>query len=221
MILRSPLPRSLSLLFCLAVSACSPAKHPIMLGADDATYPFTLTSPSELSSDFMVRQAISVSIVAGGEKREGKLDAVLQKHGDSLLIVGLGPMNTRAFVIEYRDGHVRYEHTNKSMPALPIAPRALVVDVERVYLAHLPIPAETFSGRLEGTINGERVTEDWALGTLRRRSFAREGRFEKPIVIEFGAGYTTKNPDPHRIVLDNPWLGYKVTIVSEGAEPLD
>jgi hypothetical protein len=190
-----------------------------LLAADEGAYPFTLLPPASLARDFMVRQSLSVSVLRDGKREGGKFDAVLQKRGDTLLVLGLGPMSTRAFSIEYRGGAIQFEQ--KFGPRLPIAPRAILVDVERVYLAHLPTPVEGFTGRLTGTLGGELVTEDWAAGTLMKRWFERPDRFKEPLTIELGAGYTTALADPHRIVLHNPWVGYDVTITSDGAEAIE
>ncbi len=65
------------------------------------------------------------------------------------------------------------------------------------------------------------MTEEWAEGTLLRRTFARPAFHAAPITIELGAGYTTLVPDPHRIVIHNPWVGYEVTITSDGAEVIE
>lgn len=215
-----PLARASLALAVSLLAACHPARAPGPLAADASTYPFTLLSPALSKHDFMVRQNVTIAIDAHGEVHRGTMDVVLQKQGDALLIVGLGPMNTRAFVVEYKDGNVRYERTSPAFPDLPIAPRALVVDIERVYFATLPAPPDGYSGTLSGVINDEHVTERWAGGSLQRRTFSRRG-FPAPIVIDFGPGYTTKKSDPHRIVLRNPWLGYEATIAGDDAETLD
>lgn len=197
-----------------------PARHVVLSASAPSDYPFVLHDPATLGHDFMVRQSLTVHARRDGQPVDGQFDAILQKQGDTLLIVGFGPMNVKAFTVEQRGD--RIEFTQFFGPELPFSPRNIVVDVHRVYFHHLPPPAEPgYSGVTRGELDGETVEETWQGGELRRAVFTRPGSaLRGAISVELGPGCTPAACEPVSATLRNEWFGYTLEIANEGYERL-
>jgi hypothetical protein len=205
----------------LALAGCGRATRTTILStAAPADYPCVLHDPRTLGPDFMVRQTIAIRARRNGEPVEGQLDAVLQKQGDTLLIMGFGPMNVKAFTLIQRGD--RIEATQHIGPELPFSPRDVVVDVHRVLFKRLPAPADPeHTGVVRGELDGEQVEETWQAGEVRARVFTRPGSALRGAVrVELGAGCKPTRCEPGSATLHNEWFGYTLTIASEGYEPL-
>src|SRR3954471_6587513 len=125
--------------FILALAACGhPSRSTVISTADPAEYPCVLHDPKTVAHDFSVHQSLVVKAVHDGKPAEGQLDAVLQKQGDTLLIVGFGPMNVKAFTLNQTGS--RIEFAQFMGPPLPFSPRNVIVDVHRIYFKRLPAP---------------------------------------------------------------------------------
>lgn len=183
-------------------------------------YPCVLRDPSEWSGDFMVRQSMTIRARRGTETIEGQLDAVVQKQGDTLLVVGIGPMNAKAFTLTQRAGHI--EFAQFFGPALPFSPRNIIVDVHRLFFKRLPAPtAPGYSGPVRGQLDGEWVEESWQGGELRARVFTRpDGPLRGAVRIDFGPGCRASRCEPETATLRNEWFGYTLAIVNDAFEAL-
>jgi hypothetical protein len=197
-----------------------PARHVVLSASAPSDYPCVLHDPATLPHDFVVRQSLTVHTRRDGKPVDGQFDAILQKQGDTLLIVGFGPMNVKAFTLEQRGD--RIEFTQWFGPELPFSPRNVVVDVHRVFFHHLPPPAEPgYSGAARGELDGETVEETWQGGELRRAVFTRPGSALRGAVsVELGPGCTPAACEPASATLRNEWFGYTLEIASEGYERL-
>jgi hypothetical protein len=197
-----------------------PARHVVLSASAPSDYPCVLHDPATLPHDFVVRQSLTVHTRRDGKPVDGQFDAILQKQGDTLLIVGFGPMNVKAFTLEQRGD--RIEFTQFFGPELPFSPRNIVVDVHRVYFHHLAPPAEPgYSGAARGELDGETVEETWQGGELRRSVFTRPGSALRGAVsVELGPGCTPAACEPASATLRNEWFGYTLEIASEGYERL-
>jgi hypothetical protein len=197
-----------------------PARHVVLSASAPSDYPFVLHDPATLHPDFVVRQSLTVHTRRDGKPVDGRFDAILQKQGDTLLIVGFGPMNVKAFTLEQRGD--RIEFTQLFGPELPFSPRNVVVDVHRVFFHHLPPPAEPgYSGAARGELDGETVEETWQGGELRRAVFTRPGSALRGAVsVELGPGCTPAACEPASATLRNEWFGYTLEIANEGYEGL-
>lgn len=169
--------------------------------------PFTFASLTSITPDFAVKQQIAWQ----GHGHDGSFDAVLQKHGPELTIVGLGPVGIRAFVLKQSDSAFTFEQSLG--PKLPFSPRNIAVDVHRAYFKRLPPPAAHFSGELQGDLDGEHVHEVWQDGELQARSFsvndpARPGLLR----IVYGKGCTAVQCLPVRVQIESEWRNYKLDI---------
>ena len=124
---------------CGSSTATAPRRQVFSSNAAAEGYPCVLHDPREWPANFMVQQTIDIRAEREGHTVEGQLDAVVQKKGDTLVIIGLGPMNARAFTLTQRGRRIEFEQ--RLGPALPFSPRNILVDVHRVYFKALPRPA--------------------------------------------------------------------------------
>lgn len=214
--------KALATLACVMVAACSgpPKRTTVILTSAPSEYPGALPDPLTLKPDFMVRQTLTIKTQRDGKPVEAELDAVLQKQGDTLLIVGFGPMNTKAFTLTQRAD--RIEFAQFLGPELPFSPRNVVVDVHRVYFKRLPPPTEpSYTGVQRGQLDGETVEETWRDGQLRGSVFTRPGEKLKGAVrVERGPGCAPARCEPEVATLVNEWFGYTLTIANEDYERL-
>jgi len=216
--------RLIALVACgsLWVAACAhPERRSVIATGSPSEYPGVLHDPRTFPQDFMVRQSLTIHAARrDGKPVDAELEAVLQKQGDTLLIVGLGPMNAKAFTLTQRGD--RIEFVQFMGPELPFSPRNIVVDVHRVYFMRLPAPSEDgYTGVLRGEVDGERVEETWRDGQLRASIFTRPGsRLKGAIRVERGPGCDRSRCEPESATLRNEWFGYTLTIANEDYERL-
>ena len=211
-----------ALIALAVVAACSgpPKRTAVILTGAPSEYPGVLPDPKTLTHDFMVRQTLTITTQRDGKPVEAELDAVLQKQGDTLLIVGFGPMNAKAFTLTHRGD--RLEFAQFMGPELPFSPRNIVVDVHRVYFKRLPPPSEpSYSGVRRGELEGETVEETWKDGQLRGSVFTRPGdKLVGAVRVERGPGCDPVRCEPESATLRNEWFGYTLAIANEDYEPL-
>ena len=214
--------RASILCLVVAVLGCGgpPKRSFSILTSAPAEYPGVLHEPKTLKPDFMVRQTLTIRTKHKGEPVEAELDAVLQKQGDTLLIVGFGPMNAKAFTLKQVAD--RIEFAQFMGPELPFSPRNIVVDVHRVYFKRLPAPTQAnYSGVIRGQLDGEQVEETWKDGQLRATVFTRPGeKFKGAVRIELAEGCAPAGCEPESATLTNEWFGYTLSIVNDGYEKL-
>jgi hypothetical protein len=199
----------------LALLAAACAHRPPPMPAE-AGYPGTLADLGSVPGDFVWRQAIA----ARYGDQSGSFEAVVQKQGGRLLILGLTPMGTRAFLLEQEGQAVKA--TVYVDRAMPFPPKYVVLDVHRTYfLGIAPHPHD--DGWHQVVRDGETIRELWRGGRLFERRFERLDHHPPgQIVIRYDGGYAPAPvPHPGRIVFDNGWFGYQLTIDTLEAEPLD
>jgi hypothetical protein len=205
----------------VAIAGCGqPVRSMVLSTTDPSEYPCVLHDPRTLPNDFLVRQSLTIRAQHDGKPVTGQLDAVVQKQGDTLLIVGFGPMNVKAFTLTHRSD--RIELTQFMGPDLPFSPRNVVVDVHRVFWKRLPAPTgASYSGVVRGELDGEHVEETWRDGQLRASVFTRPGStLRGAIRVELGPGCDPIHCEPESATLHNEWFDYTLTIVNEGYERL-
>ena len=207
----------------VAVTACgSSVRRTAMLTTDPSEYPCVLHDPHTIAHELMVRQTITINAQHEGKPVEASFEAVLQKQGDTILIVGFGPMNVKAFIIKQVGNRIELEQYLG--PQLPFSPRNVVVDVHRVFFKHLPLPAgeaASYSGVRHGELDGETVEETWHDGQLRAAVFTRPGsKLHGAIRVELGAGCVANRCEPESATLHNEWFGYTLSIANEVYEAL-
>ena len=214
--------RSLAIFGCATLAACGgpPKRQSLILTSAPSEYPGVLHDPRTLKQDFMVRQTLTIKTQHEGKPVEAELDAVLQKQGDALLIVGFGPMNAKAFTVTQRAD--RIEFAQFMGPELPFSPRDIVVDVHRVYFKRLAAPTGPgYSGVRRGELDGESVEETWQDGQLRGSVFTRPGsKLDGAVRVDRGPGCEPVRCEPESATLVNEWFGYTLAIANEDYERL-
>jgi len=173
-------------------------------------YPWRFRPTSELAGDFLWRQQMTAQFRGRGQE----LEAVLQKKGDTLTLLGLTPIGTKAFVLTQTGTDITFESFIDR--ELPFPPRFMLIDVQRSYY---PIGAQPAGDSTVTTlVDGERVDEVWEGGILRRRTFTRiDGKPEGTLTIDYRAW---EIGTPVDLVIDNPWFGYTMEIRTTSAQTL-
>jgi Protein of unknown function (DUF3261) len=191
----------------LVAVACATARPP------QREYPGTLLSPSRSSGNFVRTQKLVAHY--GGETRS--MDAVLQKEGDLLTLVGMTPFGSKAFVLQQQGVEVTFK---SYVPfELPFPPKYILLDVQRVYFAGIsPLPLE--DGEHSAERDGERIVERWQDGRLLTRAFTRlSGDPAGAITIVYEGGMAG-GASAKKIEIDNGWVGYKLSITTVQDQPL-
>lgn len=151
--------------------------------------------------DFLIRQRIEARFGS----RKVQFEAALQRRGDLLTLLGLTPFGTRAFVIEQRGQKVRFERfVDKEMP---FQPRYILLDVQRTLMPS----AARADGVYNDTVDGAVVEEVWEQGKLQKRTIRRPDRFEGALIMRYEGGLLAGQLPP-RILFENGWFGYSMTI---------
>jgi hypothetical protein len=196
----------------LLAAACAHRPQPL---PDEAGYPGTLADLRRVPGDFMWRQSITASY----GKQRGRFEAVVQKQGDRMLILGLTPMGTRAFLLEQQGAQTKA--TVYVDRAMPFPPKYVFLDVHRTYFLGIA-PPPTGDGWHQEVRDGETIRELWRGGRLFERRFERlDHRPSGQIVVRYDGGYAPAPvPHPGHIVLDNGWFGYQLAIDTLEAESL-
>jgi len=204
-------PTSLGPLLGVAVACAAPSPRSPPATCD---YPTQLSSPSSWPRDFLWRQ----HLVAAYRGQTHAFDAVLQKRGDELLLIGLTPFGTKAFVMQQAALEVRL--TSSSVPIeLPFPPRYVFNDISRAYLQGVGAAPGSDGTRFVER-NGESMQETWHDGRLLERRFRREsGDCPGEIVIRYVGGMIDGR-SPALIEFDNGWLGYHLSIATLSEQDL-
>jgi hypothetical protein len=192
----------------MVAAGCAGAQRP-----NPVEYPTTLTAPSTHPGDFIRRQKLVVTF--HGQTRG--LEAVLQKRGNELVLVGLTPFGTRAFVLKQTGLEVQFQ--SYYGPAPPFPPRYMLDDISRTYFAGIgDQPLEDGGHRI--TRDGELIEEEWKNGRLLRRRFERVARDPPGEIVITYVGGMASTVSPVLIELDNGWLGYHLSVTTLSEEAL-
>lgn len=184
--------------------ACAPAPHaPYGLSAN-------LRDPAGVPRDMTVRQHIAVVAMTEHGEEEGAFDAVLQKHGGELLVIGLGPAGVRTFVLRQTAAAVTLDQRFGS--PLPFAPERIVLDIHRVFF-RCAQPPPLGEGMAFAVVDGDSLVEHWTQGQLvERRLVASDGEH---VVMTFGPGCTVAACRPASVTLTSETRNYRLSIANE------
>lgn len=226
----APAPRPAATAIALAVAAavaCGPAPPPEPPAS--AISPPPLPPPSTRPGEWALEQEITIRHPEG----ENTFRAVVQKRGDTLVLVILGPAGQRALVVTQRGWDV--EHTYFAPMRLPFPPEIMLLDVHRTWLvprvgppregvptAPCDTPGDDCA-RVEGTTpwRGERARETWRRRDDGWRLATREVRSvaagEDVAAVRYGApglrpGALADGPPPDEVSFENRRYGYTATI---------
>jgi hypothetical protein len=177
-------------------------------------YPGELRPPTDFAGEFLVHQQLHIS----REEGEARLQAALQRQGDTLTLIALTPMGTRAFVIQQHGSEVS---STSSLPEeLPFPPRFILLDVQRSLLPAIGGGRQLPDGIHREVGNDEVVDERWQGGRLFERRYRRTNRRPRgEIVIRYDGGMAP-GEFPQRLTLENGWLGYSLVITTLSVQQL-
>ncbi len=189
----------------LFAAGCGPRTLP-QPTMDGPGYPTVLTPTSELGPDFAMQQDVTIHHPEG----EHSFGAVLQKQGDTLTLMVLGPHGGRAFMLVQQGQEVSFE---SFIPVeFPFPPQYILHDIHRMWFARLP----TEAGEDGGERGGERIHQEMENGRVMTRSFERlDGAPEGTLTARYEGGLggtpATERP-PEVATFDNGWFGYQVVV---------
>jgi hypothetical protein len=197
--------RVLAACFATAVTACAPPAP---------RYPTRLEAPGRYPGAYLLRQHVTVRVGEGG----GSLDVVVQKRGDELVLLGLTPLGTRAFLLRQRGLAVEHEHY--AGPELPFPPVFVLYDVHRALLRP-PLPGS--GPGLRRAPPGEELHEErWTAEGLAERTFRRSDGEPRGVVrIEYAPPWAPGTLAPAQVTIDNPWAGYHLRVETYEAVDLE
>ena len=199
----------LSVLLATCAACASSPEHPPSLS--EADYPFELVEPDALPDGLFWQQRIKASF----RGREVSFEAILQKEGPELLVVGLTPVGAKAFVLRQIGSEFSFEALTDH--ELPFPPRFMLIDIQRCFFPFAPAP-ET-DGERTIQVGGETLREEWRAGKLRSRSFeGRPSPYETPIRVRYD--YSMESPEAVPFAtLENTWFDYvlEITTADEGS----
>ncbi len=161
--------RTFAIVLALALAGCTARGH---------TTPPTLPDANDLAPPFLARQRV---IATAGAQRHA-FEAVLQYDGSELLLLGLTPMGTKAFVVRQR-GTVATAESFVDRP-LPAPPEAILLDVHWSYFLAADTPRG--DGWHRRALPGLRLRERWQGGRVRERIVAPRGG--APVRIAYADG---------------------------------
>jgi hypothetical protein len=192
------------MLALLGVVACA---HTVPPAAATAPIPppaaAELPRPEAIPGEFTVRQKLVAKSVHGG----GSFEAVLQKKGDTLTMIGLTPYGGRAFLLVQKGAEVQF---TKYIPQeLPFAPTFILLDIHRVWDAWLGGPLA--NGERSSVVDGEKISERWRNGQIVERRFVRTtGAQPGEIVVTYGA--PGAGGLAAHVALENGRFGYRLDV---------
>lgn len=203
----------------IAGCECRPPRMATDLHRQGTYPPGVLPHPRTLGNDFMWRQTVTARFMdREGESHSARFEAIVQKSGDVLSVLGMTPFGSRAFLVEQVGVDVRLQRfVNRD---LPFPPRFILLDVHRTYLQQTP---EAPTGEEEGAAarrkdgwrsvvrDGEELRERFERGVLVERRYRRlDGRPAGEIVIHYTGAHGPANFD--RVELRNGWFDYTLEI---------
>ncbi len=185
----------------LALPGCGPGAQ---ARPTEVPHPIgTLHAPSTYPIDFTIDQQVTAEHVGGSET----FRAIVEKRGDRLVMIGLGPHGGRAFVLTQEGDAVSFE---SQMPReLPFPPEFMLMDVHRTWLRGIPREgnAPLPDGRHEAFVEGENVAEEWSGGRLVSRDFrimtSNLAYWRVSITYEGGLDPRPSEPGPTRVILES------------------
>ena len=151
--------------------------------------------------------------------REERFDAVLQKRGQTLLLVGLGPMNTVGFSLSLDDRGVTFD--NRSGREMPFRPERILADVQRIFYPWIEEGSPCLECERREIRAGLEVRERIGARFLEERSFRVVDRPDRGEIVVRYEGWTNGSLAPSRAILRNGWFGYQLIIDTTSAERID
>jgi len=162
----------------------------------------TLHTPAEYAFDFTIDQQVSVEY--GTESQSFR--AVVEKRGDRIVMIGLGPHGGRAFVLTQEGSVVSFE---SQLPReLPFPPEFMLMDLHRTWLKAIPHEGPSMpDGEHEAFVDGETIRETWLGARLQSRHFSittsNQAWWSVRVTYQGGLDFTPGAAAPSRVVLES------------------
>jgi hypothetical protein len=161
-----------------------------------------------------MRQRVTI----GWQDREERFEAVLQKRGDVLLLLGLGPMNAVGFSLTLDDRGITFE--NRTGQEMPFDPERILADVQRVFYPWLSEESACLDCERRGLREAVEIVERIGPTGLVERRFSRVDRpGQVGIVVEYQA-WMDGGLVPARAILRNEGAGYWLTVETSSVEQI-
>ncbi len=177
-----------------------------------------LLPANRLRGNFVLHQVITVRWAVQGEEFEESFNAALQRNGETLLVLGLGPLGQVGFELRLEEGNVYFE--NRIGRVLPFAPEHILADVQRVFYPWIEGTDQCTDCQRKGTHQAISIVETYSEGALTERRFSRQDDLERGyVVIEYGQDRLAREI-PARANLRNDWVGYALDIKTHRLDPI-
>jgi hypothetical protein len=168
-----------------------------------------------LPDDLLMQQRVTVR----WQDRKESFEAVLQKRGSELLLLGLGPMNTVGFKLILDDRGVSFE--NRSGRAMLLEPERILADVQRVFYPWIEPSSDCFNCERAGIRAGVEILERIGSKSLEERRFGLPGSPERGEIVVRYERWREDRLAPSRAVLTNGWFGYELIIETMHVERIE
>lgn len=188
---------------------------PKMEAIDPSSYPGVLQPPSSLGRDLVWRQKVTAQ---WGTDKSASFEAVLQKAGNALTLIGLNPMGQMGFAISFDGADIRLE--TRGGVEMPFPARFILLDVQRAFWPWLNEERISSSNERYGVVAGEQIRETFTGGRLNERVFQRADNVPKGMIRIRYSGWEGERLAPERVVLENGWFGYVLTVETFSEEGL-
>ena len=162
----------------------------------------TLHAPSDYAVEFTIDQQVRVEY--GTESQSFR--AIVEKRGDRIVMIGLGPHGGRAFVLTQEGSAVSFE---SQLPReLPFPPEFMLMDLHRTWLKAIPHEGASMpDGEHHAMIDGETIDETWLGGRLQSRRFSimtsNLAFWGVSVSYEGGLDFTAGAAPPSRVVIES------------------
>ena len=170
---------------------------------------------SDWPGDLVLQQRVTIRW-QGGEESFG---AVLQKRGDELLLLGLGPMNSVGFTLALDESGVRLE--SRIGRDLPFEPERILADVQRVFYPWVDGDVGCADCESRSTCAGLNVSEKRGKAFLEERRFEDISERQRGLIVVRYDDWIDGGSIPGRAVLSNGWYDYELIVETKSVERLD
>lgn len=162
----------------------------------------TLHAPSDYAVEFTIDQQVRVEY--GTESQSFR--AVVEKRGDRIVMIGLGPHGGRAFVLTQEGNAVTFD--SQLPQELPFPPEFMLMDLHRTWFKAVPHEGASMpDGEHEAFVDGETIRETWLGGRLQSRRFSiatpNQAWWRVGIAYEGGLDFTPGAAAPSRVVVES------------------
>jgi hypothetical protein len=178
-----------------------------------------LLPANALPGQFVIQQSVTVRWMAAEGPEEATFDAALQRRGDSLLLLGFGPMKQVGFELLLEDGRVRFE--NRTGRKVPFRPEDILADVQRVFYPWIESGGDCTECERRGRRLALDVEERIGKALLEERRFRFHERPELGVVLIRYSGDRLFGVVPTECDVSNEWFGYRLEIRSHRMDRID